>query len=293
MPTFSSRASARAMASARGSFRTWTGDSMTFCSTVMCAHRLKLWNTMPRRERMRSTWRWSCGTAWPSRVGRMRISSPLTSTSPVSGVSSRLMQRSSVLLPDPLEPIIAMTSPSLAASEIPFSTSRSPNRLCRSLTTRAGIAGPIALDWLVIFLRSPDRRFFAALSGVAKPKALFHPGRCRWDKERRKRGSSLGSADQALAMANHAAVASRSIEHRRAAGGPAARLAAGRSAAGFRPKDVEREVLVVDLLVSPVGADLLQRLVEGVGERGVLLAQGDAGPIAENLVRLVEARPDE
>jgi len=44
------------------------------------------------------------------------------------------MQRSKVDLPEPLEPIIAITSPVLADSETPFSTSASPKRLCKSST---------------------------------------------------------------------------------------------------------------------------------------------------------------
>ena len=42
------------------------------------------------------------------------------------GASSRLMQRSSVLLPEPLAPITAITSPAAAASVTPLSTSRAP-----------------------------------------------------------------------------------------------------------------------------------------------------------------------
>src|SRR5262249_8270753 len=53
------------------------------------------------------------------------------------------MQRRKVLLPEPELPIMAMTSPSLAETEMPFSTSSWPNRLCRSSTTSAGVAAPI------------------------------------------------------------------------------------------------------------------------------------------------------
>ena len=44
------------------------------------------------------------------------------------------MQRSRVDLPEPLEPIMAITSPVLAESETPLSTSAAPKRLCRSST---------------------------------------------------------------------------------------------------------------------------------------------------------------
>ena len=47
-------------------------------------------------------------------AGAWRSVSPATTTSPASGVSSRLMQRRNVDLPEPLEPRIEMTSPSLA-----------------------------------------------------------------------------------------------------------------------------------------------------------------------------------
>ena len=101
MPTLLSSASARAIASARGTFSTWIGASMTFSSTVMWDHRLKLWNTMASSERMRSTCLVSSGTAWPSRLRFILISSPRDDDRPESGVSSRLMQRRKVLLPEP------------------------------------------------------------------------------------------------------------------------------------------------------------------------------------------------
>ena len=63
----------------------------------------------------------------------MRISSPLTRTSPLFGVSSRLMQRRKVDLPEPEEPRIATTSCSWAVSEMPLSTSCAPKVLWMSL----------------------------------------------------------------------------------------------------------------------------------------------------------------
>src|SRR5512147_2325044 len=68
-------------------------------------------------------------------------------------------------------------------------------------------------------------------------------------------------------------------------------LLTGAGSAGS--EDVEREVLVVDLLVGAVGANVLQRLVEGVAQRGVLLAHGDAGAIAEDRAGIEESRADE
>ena len=55
------------------------------------------------------------------------------------------MQRKSVLLPEPDEPIIEITSPLSAESETPFSTSSAPKRLWRSLTSSAGAAPPALL----------------------------------------------------------------------------------------------------------------------------------------------------
>ena len=67
----------------------------------------------------------------------MRIVSPAIATSPGVRHLSSGMQRSSVLLPEPLAPMIEITSPSLASSDTPFSTSSAPKRLCRSLTVTA------------------------------------------------------------------------------------------------------------------------------------------------------------
>src|ERR1043166_9310522 len=72
---------------------------------------------------------------------------------------------------------------------------------------------------------------------------------------------------------------------------PSGGLLTGAGSAGS--EDVEREVLVVDLLVGAVGADVLQRLVEGVAQRGVLLAHGDAGAIAQDGPGIDEAGADE
>ena len=108
--------------------------------TVMWVHRLKLWNTMPRRVRMRSTCLRSAGSILPSRPGRISMVSPLTVTVPEFGVSRRLMQRRNVLLPEPDEPSMEITSPSPAVIEMPFSTSMSPKLLWMSSTTRAASA---------------------------------------------------------------------------------------------------------------------------------------------------------
>src|SRR5919107_4867278 len=75
------------------------------------------------------------------------IVSPPMRMSPESGTSSMLMQRSMVDLPEPDAPRIEMTSPSFALSETPFSTSRLPKLLRRSLTETARAASEDA-DWV-------------------------------------------------------------------------------------------------------------------------------------------------
>ncbi|MDI3515508.1 MAG: hypothetical protein PWP40_2737 [Rhodocyclaceae bacterium] len=62
----------------------------------------------------------------PSLPGTRRISSPATLMRPASGCSRKLMQRRKVLLPEPDEPMMVMTSPASADSDTPFSTSWSP-----------------------------------------------------------------------------------------------------------------------------------------------------------------------
>ena len=52
------------------------------------------------------------------------------------------MQRRKVLLPEPELPIMAMTSPSLAESEMPFSTSSSTEALVQVLDDQCGCSVP-------------------------------------------------------------------------------------------------------------------------------------------------------
>ena len=66
-----------------------------------------------------------------------------TLTLPAVGSSRRLIQRRKVDLPEPLPPMMAITSPCFAVSETPFSTSNGPKRLCRSVTAIAWAASVI------------------------------------------------------------------------------------------------------------------------------------------------------
>src|SRR4028118_842609 len=65
--------------------------------------------------------------------------SPPISTSPPSGTSSMLMQRSMVDLPEPDAPRIDTTSPSRALSDTPLRTSGDPKLLRRPRMATAGV----------------------------------------------------------------------------------------------------------------------------------------------------------
>ena len=99
---------------------------MTFSSAVMCDQRLKCWNTIASFERRRCSCFGSAAFNAPFRSGTNCMTSPLSVMRPWLGCSSRLIQRNSVLFPEPLEPMMQVTSPALAASETPFSTSLLP-----------------------------------------------------------------------------------------------------------------------------------------------------------------------
>src|SRR3989337_2684919 len=82
-----------------------------------------------RRSALRCT---SSGRNW----------APATTIEPSSMVSSPLMQRSSVDLPEPLLPMMATTSPGSTSMEIPFSTSLSPKRFFTSVMAMSDIELP-------------------------------------------------------------------------------------------------------------------------------------------------------
>src|SRR5690606_21308028 len=94
IPTRSSSSRARFSASALPFLRTLIGPMVTFCSTVLCAKRLNDWNTIPTSLRNRASPRPSSGSGTPSMV-----------MTPLSMVSSRLMVRHRVDLPEPEGPI--------------------------------------------------------------------------------------------------------------------------------------------------------------------------------------------
>ena len=76
------------------------GPSVTFSRIVLCANRLNDWNTMPTSARCAASALPSEGSGLPSSV-----------IVPLSMVSSRLIVRHSVDLPEPEGPITTTTSP--------------------------------------------------------------------------------------------------------------------------------------------------------------------------------------
>ena len=115
---------ALASASAAERLSTFIWPTMQFFSTVMLSKRLKLWNTMPTLAR------YLLGFTLP-----LTTLSPWKSTSPLLGVSSRLMHLSSVLLPEPEAPMMLVTSPARTSKSMSRSTSLLPKLLERWRTS--------------------------------------------------------------------------------------------------------------------------------------------------------------
>ena len=69
-----------------------------------------------------------------------KIFSPLRYMSALSGISKKLIQRSSVVLPLPEEPIIASTCPSSSSKSMPFNTLLDPKFLYTSFTLKNAIS---------------------------------------------------------------------------------------------------------------------------------------------------------
>src|SRR6266404_7108533 len=83
------------------------------------------------RSRMRSRRPVSASIRYP-------MGSPSMAIVPLSYSSSRLMQRSSVVLPEPLGPITTTTSPGVTASDTSRNTSTAPKRLRSAVISRIG-----------------------------------------------------------------------------------------------------------------------------------------------------------
>ncbi len=98
---------------------------MQFSSTVMLLNRLKDWNTMPILDRYREAFTPLPVMSWPWK----RIWPPV-------GVSSRLMHRSRVDLPDPEAPMMLVTSPARTVKSMSFRTWWLPKALLRCRTSK-------------------------------------------------------------------------------------------------------------------------------------------------------------
>ena len=106
---------ASASASAFLSFLTFIGPRVTFSRIVRCEKRLNDWKTMPTSARRAARALPSSGSSLPSIV-----------IDPLVIVSSRLIVRHSVDLPDPDGPITTTTSPRLTVRLMSFSAWKSP-----------------------------------------------------------------------------------------------------------------------------------------------------------------------
>src|SRR5690554_4694564 len=73
------------------------------------------------------------------------MASPVISMAPPSKVSSRLMHRSSVVLPEPDAPISETTSPLSSVRSIPRRTSTAPKLLCSPEMVRMFMSNPRCL----------------------------------------------------------------------------------------------------------------------------------------------------
>ena len=102
----------------------------------MCGNRLNDWNTIPMLVRIR----------FSSTSGAVTSTPPTTIRPAVTG-SIRLMQRSSVDLPEPDAPIRQITSCSDTARSMPRSTSALPKLLRTPSISRAAVAHPCPANW--------------------------------------------------------------------------------------------------------------------------------------------------
>lgn len=110
-PTRSSRSATRDVVEAFVAPRYSSGRA-TFCAAVRRESRLADWKTVPMRRRASRS----------PEVPRAVRSSPLTTTLPDVGRSSRLRQRASVLLPAPDGPTTAKISPEATVNSTSSST---------------------------------------------------------------------------------------------------------------------------------------------------------------------------
>ena len=139
------------------------GARVQLSSTDLLLKRLKPWNTMP------IFWR---------RAFRLTFKSveflPSNQMWPESASSSKLMQRSSVDLPEPDAPMMHTTSPRLTSRSMPLSTCRSPKDFssCSILMMGSFVIAPppVSSSW-----EAPDRRFGCPGAAWCCPAAVIFP----------------------------------------------------------------------------------------------------------------------
>ena len=122
---------ARSSADFLGVLRTLVRPRVTFSRIVLWAKRLKLWKTIPTSARRAASSLPSSGSGTPFRL-----------MVPLSIVSSRLMVRHSVDLPDPDGPMTTTTSPRLMLTLMSRRTCRSPKCLSTWSSTTSGSSVP-------------------------------------------------------------------------------------------------------------------------------------------------------
>ena len=166
-PTPTRSSSSRALASASAGLRprTLIGPRVTFSRIVLWANRLKLWNTMPTSARRLASSLPSWGSGVPSRL-----------IAPWSIVSSRLIARHSVDLPEPDGPMTTTTSPRATVRSMSRRTCSSPNHLLTPSSTTRGaptVGSAVAVSETTITRtyrrrRRPGHRA-SEISGAARP----------------------------------------------------------------------------------------------------------------------------
>ena len=127
MPTRSSSSAARSLALSLPRPRTLIGPRVRFSRIVLCANRLKDWKTMPTSARSLASSLPSSGSETPS-----------ISIVPDSNVSSRLIVRQRVDLPEPEGPMMTTTSPSPIVRSMSLRTCSSPKCLLTLSNTTKG-----------------------------------------------------------------------------------------------------------------------------------------------------------
>ena len=111
---------------------------VTFFSAVYWGKRLKDWNTMPKWSRFLRTSlsRWVAGSA------ASKITEPLTEMEPWSGFSRKFRHRSSVVLPEPEEPMMARACPCSRSKLMSSRTWVAPKCFSICCTSKTAMWGP-------------------------------------------------------------------------------------------------------------------------------------------------------